>query len=41
MVRCMAKLFSVSDESRRLCTNMDMYPDSIDSTPIHVLRCSV
>ena len=39
----MAKLFSVSDEFRvrRLCTNVDMYPHSIDVTPIHVLRCSV
>jgi len=37
----MAKLFSVSDEFRRLCTNVDLYPHSIDVTPIHVLRCSV
>jgi len=36
-----AKLFSVSAEFRRLCTNVDMYPDSIDVTPIHLLRCSV
>jgi len=41
VVRCMAKLFSVSVEFRRLCTNVDMYPHSIDITPIHVLRCSV
>ena len=41
VVRCMAKLFSVSDEFRRLCTNVNMYPHSIDVTPIHVLRCSV
>jgi len=41
VVRYMAKLFSVSDEFRCLCTNMDMYPHSIDVTPIHVLRCSV
>ena len=36
VVRYMAKLFSVSDEF-----NVDMYPHSIDVTPIHVLRCSV
>ena len=41
VVRYMAKLFSVSDEFRRLCTNVDMYPHSIDVTPILVLRCSV
>ena len=38
LVRCMSKL---SDEFRRLCTNVDVYPHSIDVTPIHVLRCSV
>ena len=41
VVRYMSKLFSVSDEFRRLCTNVDMYPHSIDVTPIPVLRCSV
>jgi len=35
----MAKVFSVSDEFWRLCTNVDMYPHSIDVTLIHVLRC--
>jgi len=35
VVPCMAKLFSVSDEFRRLCSNVDMYPHSIDVNYSH------
>ena len=41
VVRCMAKLFSISDEFRLLCTKVGIPPHRIDVTPIHVLHCSV
>ena len=41
VVRCMAKLFSISDEFRLLCTKVGIPPHRIDVTSIHVLRCSV
>ena len=41
VVRCMAKLFSVSVEFRLLCAKVGIPLHRIDVTPIHVLRCSV
>jgi len=41
VVRCMAKLFSVSDEFRLLCTKVGITPHRIDITPVYALRCSV
>ena len=41
VVRCMAKLFSVSDEFRLLCTKVGITPHRIDVTPVYVLHCSV
>jgi len=37
----MAKLFSVSDEFRLLCTKVGITPHRIDVTPVYALRCSV
>ena len=43
VVRCMAKLFSVSHEFHLLCTKVGVTPHRIDATPIYMyaLRCSV
>jgi len=41
VVRCMARLFSVSDEFHLLCTIVGVTPHRIDATPIYALRCSV
>ena len=41
VVRCMAELFSVSDEFYLLCTKVGITPHRIDATPIYALRCSV
>ena len=41
VVRCIAKLFSVSDEFRLFCTKVGITPHWIDVTPVDALRCSV
>jgi len=41
VVRCMAKLFSISVEFHLLCTKLGIPPHRIVVTPIHVLHCSV
>jgi len=40
-VRCMAKLFSVSDEFRLLYTKVGITPHRINVTPVYALHCSV
>jgi len=37
----MAKLFSVSDEFRLLCTKVGVTPHRIDVNSVYALRCSV
>jgi len=41
VVRCMARLFSVSHEFHFLCTKVGVTPHRIDATPAYALRCSV
>ena len=41
VVRCMAKLFSLSHEFRLLCTKVGISPYGFDVTPIYMLRCFV
>jgi len=39
VVLCMAKLFSVSDVFRLLCTEVGITPHRIDVTPVYALCC--
>jgi len=41
VVRCMAKLLSVSDEFRILCTKVGITPHRNDVTLVYALRSSV